>query len=133
ITPPRGEADMAMFDRCTRFAVVVLLVGGLSTWASPARAHLSLIREGKETPDLANPENRFGEAVAAGDFNGDGYQDLATGAPWDAGSFYHSGTVTVLWGSALGLTHVGRQRVTESSVGGDSDNADHLFGSTLAA
>ena len=43
----------------------------------------------------------FGEALAAGDFDGDGDDDLAVGAPFD------SGTVSVIQGSPAGLTTAG--------------------------
>jgi hypothetical protein len=46
-------------------------------------------------------EDRFGEALAAGDFDGDGYDDLAVGAPGDLGG--NRGVVTVVLGGAGGL------------------------------
>src|SRR5262249_51859898 len=42
--------------------------------------------------------HHFGESVAVGDFNGDGIDDLAVGAPFDT----DWGTVTVFRGTALG-------------------------------
>ncbi|MFF3872637.1 FG-GAP repeat protein [Streptomyces sp. NPDC001978] len=71
--------------------------------------------------------DRFGEATAAGDFNGDGYADLAVGAPGeDVGTDTDGGTVVVLWGSASGIS--GGTTVTDPNPTGQ-DN----FGQSLAA
>jgi FG-GAP repeat len=67
------------------------------------------------TPEFLD---RFGSALAAGDFNGDGFADLAAGASGeDVGSVRDAGAVSVLYGSAGGLTrsggpavHSGRQQ-----------------------
>ncbi|GLZ77108.1 hypothetical protein Afil01_19150 [Actinorhabdospora filicis] len=56
--------------------------------------------------DGANePGDMLGQATASGDFNGDGYADLAVGAPGeDDGDWTDAGMVEVLYGSAAGLT-----------------------------
>jgi hypothetical protein len=54
----------------------------------------------------ANPErlDLFGLAVAKGDFNADGFTDLAVGAPWEAvGASELAGAVNIFYGSANGL------------------------------
>ncbi len=54
--------------------------------------------------DRAEPGDEFGWAVFPGDFNGDGYADLAIGVPFeDVGSVRNAGAVEVLYGSARGL------------------------------
>jgi FG-GAP repeat len=72
----------------------------------------------------------FGDAIATGDFNHDGYADLAVGAPFeDAGSMIDVGAVSVLYGSAGGLRTNGGRLFLQ--VGGTVDVEDH-FGSALA-
>ena len=80
------------------------------------------------TQVAGNPEvgDQFGSALAAGDFNQDGFVDLAAGAPGEAGG---AGAVSVLPGSAAGLTATGGRLVIQ--VGGAVEAGDH-FGSALA-
>jgi hypothetical protein len=55
----------------------------------------------------------------AGDFNGDGYPDLAVGAPGeDVGSATDAGAVNVIHGSAGGLSDAGNQSFTQDDLGG---------------
>jgi hypothetical protein len=77
------------------------------------------------------PGDEFGFALAAGDFNHDGFVDLAVGAPLeDAGSTPDAGAISVLYGSAGGLTRSGGQLFTQ--VGGAVE-PDDWFGFALAA
>ena len=76
----------------------------------------------------------FGFALAAGDFNGDTFADLAAGAPFeDVDSTLDAGAVSILPGSANGLTAVGGQLFTQDSPGvpGSAEEVD-IFGYTLA-
>ncbi len=62
-----------------------------------------------------SPEPR-GDASA--DFNGDGYHDLAIGAPnEDIGSATDAGAVNVLYGGPTGLGTAGNQIWTQDSPG----------------
>jgi hypothetical protein len=70
--------------------------------------------------DQAEAGDQFGIALAAGDFNGDGFSDLAIGARGeDIGSGLRTradvGAVNVLYGSAIGLTAAGNQFWTQDS------------------
>jgi hypothetical protein len=52
----------------------------------------------------AEQDDQFGASLAAGDFDADGFADLAIGAPYeDTGGIYDVGAVTVLYGSPAGL------------------------------
>jgi hypothetical protein len=88
----------------------------------------------QDSPGVAGtPEavDRFGTALASGDYNGDGRADLAVGAP---GENTFSGVVHVLYGSATGLTAAGSQLWSQDSpaVAGAAE-VDDQFGSALAA
>jgi hypothetical protein len=62
--------------------------------------------------------DEFGSSLAAGDFNNDGFDDLAAGAPFEAvGSAGGAGAVSVIPGSAGGLTATGGQLFTQNSPG----------------
>ena len=75
--------------------------------------------------------DRFGFALAAGDFNNDNFADLAVGAPGEAvGLLRDAGAVSVLPGSAGGLTTTGGRLFTQ--VGGAVESGDG-FGYALAA
>jgi hypothetical protein len=77
----------------------------------------------------------FGLALATGDFNQDGFADLAIGVPGEnVGSIVDGGAVNVLYGSAGLLTGIGSQLFTQDSpgVGSAAETFDN-FGSRLAA
>jgi hypothetical protein len=76
----------------------------------------------------------FGMALAAGDFDADGFADLVVGSPYeDSGALADSGLITVLYGSASGLTTTGSQVIDQShsDLPGAAEAGDR-FGSALA-
>jgi hypothetical protein len=80
--------------------------------------------------------DRFGSSLAVGDFNADGFGDLAVATPLDdVGDAVDAGSVTILYGSASGLqaTAPAAQLWTQGS-GGVPDLAESgdLFGGALA-
>ncbi|MGH8834705.1 MAG: hypothetical protein ACRDWG_06880 [Actinomycetes bacterium] len=77
----------------------------------------------------------FGDALTAGDFDNDGYADLAVGVPGESvGSLGNAGTVNVLYGSAAGLTGSGSQTLTQNTaVSGSSTERNDSFGFALTA
>lgn len=86
-------------------------------------------------PGAAVAGNEFGWAVTAGDFDGDGYADLAAGIPGEAsGTVTSAGAVDVLYGSSVGLTGTGATSFTQATPGvpGINEHGDAL-GSVLSA
>ena len=79
--------------------------------------------------------DRFGSALAAGNFNGDGYDDLAVGVPREnIGDIIDAGMINVVYGSSVGLTAEGNRAWHQDSadIAGGSEIED-WFGSALAA
>ena len=76
----------------------------------------------------------FGNALATGDFDDDGFTDLAIAVPWEDTGDTNAGAVNVLYGAAGGLSSAGNQMWTQDSVNiaGDSEFGD-VFGGDLAA
>ncbi len=84
--------------------------------------------------DGAEANDSFGQSLAAGDFNWDGYDDLAVGVPYeDLGNTQNAGAVQVIYGSTQGLTAQNNQWWTQDSPGIE-DQAEEWdsFGSVLA-
>jgi hypothetical protein len=82
----------------------------------------------------AEDGDQFGRALAAGDFDGDDYYDLAIGvpeedfsAPWSYGS---AGAVSVLYGAASGISS--RSQIFYQNLLTDAATGDR-YGSALAA
>ncbi|MGC4836283.1 hypothetical protein ACLQ3D_17465 [Micromonospora vinacea] len=85
-------------------------------------------------PDDPEAEDHFGAALAVGDVTGDGRADVLVGTPGeDIGSRVDAGSITLLKGSAAGLTGTGAQALDQnhSAVPDASENGDK-FGSSIA-
>jgi hypothetical protein len=78
--------------------------------------------------------DRFASALASGDFDGDGIDDLAVGAPGEGvGAAARAGSINLLFGSASGLAAAGNQVWHQDSAGvGSGAENDDRFGNTLA-
>ena len=83
--------------------------------------------------------DRWGHAVAIGDFDGDGYGDLAVGAPqedhgWVQGIIFNDntgkGSVTVIYGNSTGLSS-NTKRITQGNLDGFSNEKSDRFGEYL--
>ena len=88
----------------------------------------------RQVVDQAEGSDRFGSALAAGDFNADRRADLAVGVPGETlGGAFGAGAVNVLYGSAGGLTAAGSQLWSQATPGvaGIAEAGD-FFGQTLA-
>ena len=85
---------------------VAILYGGSGGLHTGAAANTLFTQDSPNVAGAAHPKDRFGTALASGDFNADGYADLAVGAPGeavDAGASFDAGFVSILKGSASGL------------------------------
>ncbi|MEO3742256.1 hypothetical protein [Plantactinospora sp. B5E13] len=127
-----GDSDEVDPGNQTRAGGVWILPGSSTGLVVDAAGHIN-----QRSPGIpGEPENldRFGVALAAGDINGDGYDDLAIGAEGEAiGSKVEAGSVTVVFGSASGITTTGAQDLyqDQTAVPGASERNDR-FGSGLA-
>ncbi len=117
-----------------RWTTALAFVGGfmLIGAAGPAQASLALIRQGAESRGAQEPGDSYGRALATGDFNGDGIDDLAVGSPFeDVSGVSGAGAVVVSYGSEFGLKPEGAQLLLQSD--GDALEFAASFGWSLAA
>lgn len=88
-------------------------------------------QETSGVPGAGADYDRFGSALAFGDYNKDGCADLAVGADSDG----EAGTIFVFYGSKTGLKTSGSVRLTNEQVLGSAPGTpkDQGFGSILVA
>jgi hypothetical protein len=80
-------------------------------------------------PGASESLDRFGTALTTGDFNADGFDDLAVGAPGeDLGADVDAGAAFILFGSAAGITGAGSRLLTQTNA-----EPGDAFGSALAS
>jgi hypothetical protein len=114
----------------SRAGAVNVLYGGTPGGLSGSGSQL-FTQDTPGVPGSAEPGDNFGVAVASGDFDNDGFADLAVGVDLEnVGTAADAGAVSVLYGGAGGLTASGGQLFTQ--VGGAIEAGDR-FGSALAA
>ena len=86
------------------------------------------------TTETASQDDHFGSALATGDFDADGFDDLAVGAPGDdVVGFDDNGAVNVLYGAAAGLSLARDQIWIQNDIVVNGDEDGDRFGSALAA
>ncbi len=126
-----GYADLAVGVpnediRTTRNAGAVQVLYGS---AAGLTARDQIWHQGKPgVPGGNQRDDMFGATLAAGDFNADGYADLAVGLPYD-----NNGAVVLLPGSSTGLTSAGAVRLRQGKAGMPSTPSGYEnFGRTLA-
>jgi len=82
----------------------------------------------------ANEGDQFGRALATGDFDNDGFDDLAIGVPNEDAFAQDTGVVQIIYGSSTGLSATGSQAFGQTSPGIEGDpEAGDRFGSALTA
>jgi len=94
----------------------------------------------QDTPNVENNAeagDQFGSSVATGDFNNDGYSDIAIGVPKeDIGTVQDAGGVSIIYGSPSGLSATAilpDQFWTQNKLGsGGNSEAGDNFGFSLA-
>ena len=134
-----AAAEHVMSDSHLRCASVAGLVLALA----PSVLHAQLRADGSQiwTQDSPRIEGRaeegdlFGWALAAADFNNDGFDDLAVGVRGeDISSVQDAGAVNVILGGPAGLTAAGNRVWAQSTAGIDGEvEFQDRFGNTLAA
>ena len=94
-------ADFSIRPRAGAVLVLYGSAGGL------AEADAQYWRQGAGGVVGALEEDDFyGQSLGAGDFDGDGYSDLAVGVPGeDVGAIGNAGEVNILYGSAAGISN----------------------------
>ncbi|CAL9494127.1 FG-GAP repeat domain-containing protein [Streptomyces sp. enrichment culture] len=131
-----GHADIAVGNDREPSADAYGALGGRVTivYGGPEgrdgnRPEVVLTQDTAGVPGASEAGDRFGSGLALGDVDGDGYADLAVGAAGENGG---AGSVTVLYGSASGLTTKGSASFTQSTAGvpGTSEQGD-LFGARV--
>ncbi|MFF1737900.1 FG-GAP-like repeat-containing protein [Streptomyces sp. NPDC058247] len=104
---------------------IVALYGSANGINAASRKTVSQNTTG--VPGTAETNDGFGWVSAYGDFNSDGYDDLAVSAAWeDVDGDTDGGTVMIMWGSASGLT--GGTTIADPAV-----SSHDRWGKTLAA
>jgi hypothetical protein len=92
---------------------VVVAYGAQGTGLTATRRTL-ISQNTSGVPGSAETGDGFSEETAYADFDGDGYDDLAVGAPReDLGTDKDAGMVTILWGSADGITGTGAVQIDD--------------------
>ena len=133
-----GRADLAVgvpqedVGTVTDAGAVNILYGGASGLSSSQDQFWHQNQPGVR--NSAEAGDRFGSALASGDFNGDGFADLAVGVPdEDVATVGDAGSVHVFYGSASGLSFLGDELWRQDALGTEIAGAGDNFGAALAA
>ncbi|MEU9387894.1 FG-GAP-like repeat-containing protein, partial [Streptomyces sp. NPDC048279] len=113
--------------------VVKAYLGGAHGVGPTPQAAITQDSPGVPGTTHASGTSSFGSSLSVGDVNGDGYADVAVGAEFEGvGAAWQTGTVTLLRGSAAGLTGAGSTRWTQNTPGvPDSNEKNDFWGSAV--
>ncbi|MGW3664682.1 FG-GAP-like repeat-containing protein [Streptomyces sp. NPDC005141] len=135
-----GYGDFATFKFGTSHEDIVTLPGTVEIrYGSPSGLSTRTTKITQNTPGVPGVNeagDQFGRALAAGDVTGDGYPDLAVGAPGEAiGSTKAAGSVVLLKGGPKGPTGKGALAFSQSTAGvpGASERDDYFGDEVLLA
>jgi len=139
-----GFSDMAVgvphstVDGTRSAGEVVVTYGGTSGILASSQRQV-LHQNVSGIAGKAEVGDSFGGALATGDFNGDGFSDLAIGVAGEDlqtanGNVEDTGSVHIVYGSRSGLNHAATQLLNQNSDGmpGVAERLDR-FGGALAA
>ena len=110
---------------------MVAIVYGSSIGLKPQNSET--ITQNSITNGVNENNDRFGWALAAGNFNGDNYDDLAIGIPFeDVSGRVDTGMVGILLGSSRGLLPASSESFTQNSIEGATNESGDRLGYALS-
>ena len=120
-------APAATVDGKKGAGAVTVLYG--SAHGVDASRRTTLTQNSPGVPGAAEAGDLFGASLATGDFNSDGFADLAVSAPYeDISTDADAGTIQILWGAAGGLSGNGGVALADPAP-----TQHDRFGAALAA